>query len=68
MTLSCPRKPREHDLFKRVVTVQGPTIAMLDEHGDVLKYEDCNSFRQIHSSSDVRCASCGEKPVINITK
>jgi len=66
MTISCPRN-QAHDLFKRVVTVQGPTNALLDRSGDVIQYEDCGSFRQIHSSSDVRCASCGEKPVIRIT-
>ncbi len=67
MTITCPRST-VHTVFKRVVTVQGPTFALLDRHGDVLQYEDCGTFRQIHSTSDVRCASCGEKPVINITK
>lgn len=66
MTITCPRN-QAHDLFKRIVTVQGPTNALLDRNGDVIQYEDCGSFRQIHSSTDVRCASCGEKPVIKIT-
>ena len=65
MTLRCLRS-EAHRTFKRVVQVQGPSAAVLDEHGDVLSYDDCREFRQVHSTSDVRCAACGEKPVIKI--
>lgn len=66
MKLRCQRD-KAHKVFTRVVVVQGPTRALLDEHGDVLQYEDCGTFRQIKSTSDVRCAVDGTKPVISIT-
>jgi hypothetical protein len=66
MTITCPRSPEAHTAFRRVVTVEGPTIALLDSHGDVLQYEDCGTFRTIRSTSDIRCASCGSKPSITI--
>jgi hypothetical protein len=65
MTITCPRS-EAHISFRRVVTVQGPTFAILDQHGDVLRYDDCCTFRQVHSTSDVSCALCGEKPVIRV--
>ena len=65
MMLRCLRSD-VHRTFKRVVIVQGPSAAVLDEHGDVVSYEDCREFRQVHSTSEVRCVACGEKPVITI--
>ena len=66
MKLYCPRS-KEHKVFKRAVEVQGPTFALLDEHGDVMQYQDCGTFRLLRGTSDIRCAADGFKPVINIT-
>lgn len=67
MQITCPRY-QAHKVFKREVVVQGPTHALLDQAGDVIQYADCGTFRVVKSTSDVRCAECGTKPVINITK
>jgi LSD1 subclass zinc finger protein len=65
MTLTCPRNSA-HRVFERRVLVEGPTFATLDEHGDVLHYQDCRTFRLIRSTSDVRCAVCDTRPTISI--
>ena len=65
MNLCCPRE-KAHRTFKRVVVVEGPTYALLDEHGDVLQYNDCGMFRMIRSTSDIRCAACHAKPTIQV--
>ena len=65
MTLTCPRA-ETHRVFQRDIEVEGPTVALLDQHGDVVEYKDCQSFRMVRSTTNVRCAFCGEKPTIRL--
>lgn len=65
MTFQCPRSP-EHKMFRRLVHVEGPTFAVIDRHGDPVTFEDCGEFRVVRSTSHIRCADCGDKPLVKV--
>lgn len=65
MTLTCPRSP-EHHQFKRLIQVEGPTYAVIDQNADILSFVHCDEFRVVRSTSEIKCASCGAKPQVTI--